>query len=171
VSSNVWFTNVVAFVAANGTMNLTFTIAGGSNDVAYDVFANSILPPAGSRDYPWAWMGRGYHCNTYTLTNLPTYSAFLILGQPTDSDRDGLTDAYEQLVSQTNPANADTDGDGMMDGWEVIQGLDALADDSALTGWRSNFNYDSGGWLTELFGIREKTIGLDAEGNVQQARP
>lgn len=171
VSSNVWFTNVVAFVAANGTMNLTFTIAGGSNDVAYDVFANSILPPAGSRDYPWAWMGRGYHCNTYTLTNLPTNSAFLILGQPTDSDRDGLTDAYEQLVSQTNPANADTDGDGMMDGWEVIQGLDALADDSALTGWRSNFNYDSGGWLTELFGIREKTIGLDAEGNVQQARP
>ena len=29
------------------------------------------------------------------------------------------------------PANADTEGDGMPDGWEVTNGLDPLVDDSA----------------------------------------
>ena len=42
VSSSVWITNAVAKLT-NGAMSLTFTIAGGSNGVAYDVFANSVL--------------------------------------------------------------------------------------------------------------------------------
>ena len=57
-------------------------------------------------------LGRGWdraiHGNTYTLTNLPNTACFLILGTPQDSDFDGLTDAYERLVSKTNPYNADT---------------------------------------------------------------
>ena len=118
-NSNVWITNSVAARAANGTMNLTFAISGGSNAVAYDVFANSLLVPVTSAT-AWAWMGQGYHCTTYLLTNLPSTSTFLMLAKPTDSDLDGLTDAYENLVSKTDPNNPDTDGDGVLDGWEVV---------------------------------------------------
>lgn len=37
---------------------------------------------------------------------------------PSDLDSDGLTDAEEHLLG-TDPANPDTDGDGLLDGWEV----------------------------------------------------
>lgn len=116
-SSSVWLTNVVATVTTNRSVNLSFTIAGGSNNVAYDVFATADL------QYPltnaiWAWMGQGSHCNRYMLTNLPLYSAYLILGTPRDTDGDGLTDAFELLVSHTDPNNPDTYGVGMSDGFQ-----------------------------------------------------
>ncbi|MGH7977974.1 MAG: hypothetical protein ACREE6_01265, partial [Limisphaerales bacterium] len=119
---NVWITNVVAMVVGSGTnatMNLEFTIEGGSNGVPFDVFANSVLS-FGTNGVPWAWEGQGYQCNTYLLTNMPITDCFLILGTPQDSDHDGLTDAYEFLVSKSNPNDYSTDGTGMADGWEVL---------------------------------------------------
>ena len=49
-------------------------------------------------------------------------------GLAQDSDGDGLTDAEEQLLN-TDPANPDTDGDALLDGWEVhgVNGLDLRA--------------------------------------------
>ena len=41
---------------------------------------------------------------------------FYRFGIDIDSDGDGLADAYERLVSRTDPALADTDGDGLGDG-------------------------------------------------------
>src|SRR5271155_1184057 len=133
-SSNVWITNVVAIMATHGTMNVTFTIEGGSNSVPYDVFANSVL--GFGTNYTWAWMGQGFHCEVYTITNLPPTSAFIILGTPQDTDGDGLTDAYEMLVCHTNPLVADTDGDGISDSWEVLLGLNPLVNDNAQPGTR-----------------------------------
>jgi hypothetical protein len=75
-------------------------------------------------------MGQGYHCATYLLTNLPSTSTFLILGTPLDTDQDGLTDAYENLVSKTDPNKPDTDGDGVLDGWEVVFHTDPKNQDS-----------------------------------------
>jgi hypothetical protein len=168
-SSNVWLTNIVA--TKSGTnMNVTFSIVGGSNGVPYDVFANSILSVSASTNTAWAWMGQGYQCVTYSLTNLPGTSCFLILGLPIDTDQDGLTDAYERLVSKTNPFNPDTDGDGMLDGWEVVWGYDPLNDDTGQTGKRSNYTYDLTGWLNTLTGTRVETVTLDAEGNVQTSQ-
>jgi hypothetical protein len=116
-------------------------------------------------------MGQGYHCVTYTLTNLPSTACFLLLGTPRDSDYDGLTDAYEQLASTTLPQNADTDGDGMLDGWEVMWGLNALnINEATKSEKRSNYTYDFVGWLNTLSGIRAETVSLDAEGNVQTAQ-
>ncbi len=45
-----------------------------------------------------------------------------------DSDHDGLTDA-EEIQLGTDPYNPDTDGDGLLDGWEVkgFRGLDLKA--------------------------------------------
>ncbi|MGI6636225.1 MAG: hypothetical protein ACOX7B_13825 [Christensenellales bacterium] len=37
-----------------------------------------------------------------------------------DSDKDGLSDAYEVSVSRTDPKNPDSDGDGLTDGDEVL---------------------------------------------------
>ena len=58
---------------------------------------------------------KGSPCCRYTITNLPPGSAYLVLGTPLDSDGDGLTDAFELLVSHTDPHNPDTDGDGIWD--------------------------------------------------------
>ena len=133
-SSNVWITNVTASVTGSGTNNmmLQFTIQGGSNGMPYDVFANSVLDFSSNTNTAWSWMGQGYHGNTYQLTNLPNTECFLILGTPLDSDLDGLTDAYEKLVSKTCPTNYSTDGTGMSDGWEVYYfgqtGIDPNAD-------------------------------------------
>lgn len=161
-SSSVWLTNVSATSAGN-SMNLTFTIVGGTNGALYDVFASSILFTADSTN-SWAWMGQGYHCTTYTLTNLPTTAAYVLLGTPRDSDFDGLTDAYENLVSKTDPNNPDTDGDGLLDGWEVLWGLNLKGSDASKS---NNYFYDAGGWLRTISGMTTATFGLDAEGNVQ----
>ncbi len=168
-SSAVWMTNVVATLLSNGTMNLAFTISGGSNGWPYDVFATAALA------YPitnaqWGWMGQGYQCTRYLLTNLPPSSALLILGTPLDSDGDGLTDAYELLVSHTDPHNPDSSGDGMLDGWKVLWGLNASINNAAQPGLRSNFAYDPVGRLDLLSGIRGETLTNDFEGNILQAR-
>jgi len=164
-SSSVWITNVVATATTNG-LTVTFEISGGSNAVPYDVFANSILTFSSDTNLAWAWMGQGYHCVTYTLPNLPGTACFLLLGTPLDSDQDGLTDAYEQLVSTTDPHNADTDGDGMLDGWEVMWGTNPLSNEAAQSGKRSNYGYTATDWLNQVSGSRAETIGLDFEGNV-----
>jgi hypothetical protein len=46
-------------------------------------------------------------------------------GQSADTDQDGLTDAEEQQLG-TNPQVRDTDGDALLDGWEVhsVNGID-----------------------------------------------
>ena len=167
-SSAVWMTNVAATLLTNGTMNLAFTIAGGSNGCAYDVFATSAMA------YPitntqWWWMGQGYHCMRYQLTNLPSSSAFLVLGTPKDSDGDGLTDAYELLVSHTDPQKQDTSGDGMLDGWKFLWWLSPSINNTAQPGLRSNFAYDPAGRLDLLSGIRGETLTNDFEGNILQA--
>ncbi|MGD9611500.1 MAG: right-handed parallel beta-helix repeat-containing protein [Kiritimatiellia bacterium] len=56
---------------------------------------------------------------------------FYAAAKRTDFDVDGLTDGAEILLHRTDPANDDTDGDGLRDGWEVNFGLDPLDDGSA----------------------------------------
>ena len=128
-STNVWITNVLASVAGTGTnnMKLTFTIQGGNDGVSYDTFVNSVLDFSSDTNKSWSWQGQGIHGVTYAITNLPNTTCFLILGTPQDSDYDGLTDAYERLVSKTDPHNADTDGDGISDSDEILNGSNPLS--------------------------------------------
>src|SRR5262249_25893953 len=46
--------------------------------------------------------------------------ATICKSSPVDSDNDGLCDAFERIIG-TNPMVADTDGDGLNDGIEVLQ--------------------------------------------------
>lgn len=41
-----------------------------------------------------------------------------------DTDKDGLTDFTEIEQYKTDPKNKDTDGDGYVDGYEVLNGFD-----------------------------------------------
>ena len=74
--------------------------------------------------YPGRGRAKGISAtSTLDLTNLPPTTCFLILGTPQDTDGDGLTDAYELLVSKTDPNNRDSNLDGILDGWDVLLGL------------------------------------------------
>jgi hypothetical protein len=145
-SSSVWITNVSATVLTNGTMNVTFAILGNwnGNTGPFDVFANSILGPTNLSAFQWAWQGQGYSCNTYMLTNLPLWSAYLILGTPQDSNGDGLTDAYSILVLRTSPYTISSANDGIPDAWKVLWGMNPLTpglasqdlDSDGLSNWQ-----------------------------------
>ena len=85
----------------------------------YDVFAIGTLPSPTLSSGNWSWLGQGGHFTNYTVS-ITSGNAFLMLGSPQDTDFDGLTDAYENLVSHSSPTNYTTDGSGMADGWEVL---------------------------------------------------
>ncbi len=121
-SSNVWLTNAVATAGTNRSVNLTFTIAGGYSGSPYDVFATTALTRPLTNGV-WAWMGQGYQCVTYTIPGLTNSEVFLILGTPQDSEGDGLTDAYQLLITHTDPYSPDPIGDGISIGWKVLEGL------------------------------------------------
>ena len=50
----------------------------------------------------------------------------LDLGESVDTDGDGLTDIIETTIHGTDPTDADTDQDGLSDGWEIDHGLNPL---------------------------------------------
>jgi hypothetical protein len=47
-----------------------------------------------------------------------------VLPEDADPDGDGLTSEEELLITHTDPLEWDTDGDGLPDGWEYLNGLD-----------------------------------------------
>jgi hypothetical protein len=124
-SSNVWFA-YPSGVVTNFTVNLTFTIEGGTNGLPYDVFARTLLTKRSGSGPSWTWMGQGYQCVTYTIAGLTNRDVFLILGTPQDSDNSGLTDAYQLLVTKTNPYNPWTAA-GIPVAWCVLNGLNPNA--------------------------------------------
>ena len=63
-------------------------------------------------------------------TNAMENAAFFVAADQSDSDGDGLSDAYERLVSGSSPSSADTDGDGIPDGDEVEFGANPNSPDT-----------------------------------------
>jgi hypothetical protein len=160
----VWITNVTATVVSNGTTAISFTIEGGSDGAMYDVFATGALESPLSNAV-WFWMGQGGHFTNYTI-NITSPNAFLILGTPLDSDSDGLTDAYELLISHTDPHNPYSNLDGILDGWDILLGLNPQLNNPNTQSQRANYGYTLADWLNTVSGVKSGTIGLDPEGNV-----
>lgn len=124
-NSEVWITNL-SMAQSSGQVSLTFSIAGGSTGLAYDVFATTALanPPGAAS---WTWMGQGYSDVTYSIPHLSQGPVYLLLGTPLDSDGDGLTDAYELLVSHSDPDVTNSIDSSMSDGWAVLWNIDPFA--------------------------------------------
>jgi lysophospholipase L1-like esterase len=72
--------------------------------------------------------GSGFAFMTDTFYRFLTNARFVSLGEGqlglTDSDGDKLYDRYEESVFGTLPTSSDTDGDGIDDGTEVVNGTD-----------------------------------------------
>lgn len=62
-----------------------------------------------------------------------------------DSDLDGLTDQAEAQIYGTDPADPDTDGDGILDGAEVVRGTDPQDADDPATALGENIAGNLGG--------------------------
>ena len=74
----------------------------------------------------------GYLQTSGSLGNFDSAAEEDIIGdgsittEATDTDGDGLPDTLEETQYGTDPTSADTDKDGMSDGWEVEHGLNPL---------------------------------------------
>lgn len=126
----LYITNVSVVLLTNQNWTVQFEVQGTNGPA--DMFSTTNLTDVLTNSY-WVWLERGPTCAIYEYTNQAGPRAFYILGTARDSDGDGMTDAYEKLVSHSNPQGwdvLDTDGDGMPDGWEVAHGLDPLVADA-----------------------------------------
>ena len=94
---------------------MTLTILGGQSNAVYDLFATSEL--RGSNTV-WTPLGQGQNSNTCSFSGQTNACATYLVAARLDSDNDGLTDAFEKLVSHSQTNNADSDHDGLPDAWE-----------------------------------------------------
>jgi hypothetical protein len=118
-----YLTNASCSLQTNLTSTLQFSVAGGQAGAPYDLFGIANLPSPGLPGGVWSWLGTVYACTNYVLTNQPTVSGFYLLANKQDTDGDGLTDAYEVLVSKTSPTNAYSVSATVPDGWWVGNGM------------------------------------------------
>jgi alpha-tubulin suppressor-like RCC1 family protein len=72
----------------------------------------------------------GYPTTTINPTRATPIANFLIISAFADPDNDGIVTWRERELG-TNPTNADTDADGIPDGWEVNHNLNPLVNDAA----------------------------------------
>lgn len=106
-------------------------------NATYDLFGTTNMAPLALpalSQTNWAFLMRTTTRPTNFLwTSISTCQTYFQLGTMLDDDLDGLTTAYEVLVSHTKSGAGDgwdTDGDGIPDGWEVTNGLNPLANDA-----------------------------------------
>ena len=117
-------TNTGSGITASLVIHSPWNVSNG----VYDLFSSTNLLST-----TWQYLGRCSPGQTnLTVTGLIGDIGFFRLGTTNDTDGDGLTDAYEQLVSHTDPNLYSTDGTGMSDGWEIFNfghiGVDPNAD-------------------------------------------
>jgi hypothetical protein len=96
-NSPLFITNAACFYDTNAGWTLQFDVQGTNGPA--DIFTISALGTTNA----WTWLERGPTCSRYEYTNMPPEQSYVILGTLLDTDGDLLTDAYERLVSHTNP--------------------------------------------------------------------
>jgi N-acetylmuramoyl-L-alanine amidase len=74
-----------------------------------------------------------------------------------DFDGDGLNNLAEVLTHQTNPLKDDTDGDGLLDGWEIANSLDPNDDGTVNINNGASGDPDHDGLTNE----EEQDLGTD----------
>jgi len=118
--------NIVGLSSAHDLSYLVIYPPWNETNGVWDMFGttNLAFSVGGLNLTNWVWVLRtGIWQTNVTATNFSiTDQSYFRLGTMLDSDGDGLTDAYERLVSHTDPNNSDSDGDGISDGYEYLYG-------------------------------------------------
>jgi hypothetical protein len=129
-NNQVYLTNLAAAMS-NGSTTASFTIAGGTNNFAYDIFSTTNL--ADSPVYSqWNWLGQGYTGNNYTFTNQPLGNTFYRLALPWQT----------MVVAWGDDASGQCDvPSGLTNAIDVAGGYNfslALKADSTVVAWGDN---------------------------------
>jgi hypothetical protein len=74
----------------------------------FDLYRTFHLEGDAVAEGHWQKIGSGTDGQVFTFPNQPCSPVFYVLGCDQDSDQDGLTDAYETLVTKTSPGSAHT---------------------------------------------------------------
>lgn len=112
----VYLTNVVANFTTNEGWTVYFDIAGGTNEVVYDIFSTTEFLGNDITNSTWTWLETGQTCETHWFTNQPTNQVFFVLAVPgADRDGDGLYDGWEwkHFGRLEQQPSGDYDGDGV----------------------------------------------------------
>jgi putative hemolysin len=100
-------------------VNHGVVIAGYSDAGAYWIVKNSWGP---------TWNGDGYFKIGYGECAIEQYAVYAYLEADIDGDSDGIADAIDNCPSDYNPAQTDTDGDGLGDVCDDDDDNDAFDD-------------------------------------------
>lgn len=87
----------------------------------YDLYSTTNLNTdgLGLNGTNWMWLLRTATGQTnLVVSNLTDEACFFRLGRTNDTDEDGLSDAFENLVSHSDFNNGDQNTNGIPDGWE-----------------------------------------------------
>jgi hypothetical protein len=87
----------------NGANTITLTITNAADGV-FDLFRTFELLGDKATDSVWRWIGSGTNGQSLTFGNVLCRQGFYLLGCSADEDGDGLSSAFERLVSKTSPA-------------------------------------------------------------------
>lgn len=105
----VYLTNLAAVLQTNAGWTARFDLQGGPSGVHWDIFVTTNLAANHVTNAQWFWLERGPSCSTYQYTNQFGERSFYIVGSTNDTDGGGLPDAYERLVTHTDPGDPGDD--------------------------------------------------------------
>jgi len=110
------------------------TISGAGTGVHFDHSSPTLIDCNIYNCVPYAlYISKGSDPNLIRTSFDPNT---VFIEDATDSDNDGLSDMAEQLLWNTDPNDADPDGDGLLDGAEIDNNTDPYnpdTDDDGLT--------------------------------------
>jgi hypothetical protein len=98
----LYMTNTTATWMSDSNLTVSFEVRGGTNNLIYDVFGTTNLLANNVTNSQWVWLTNTYTCQNVVLGSQAGDQWTYVLGTPLDSDHDGVTDAWETLVSHSD---------------------------------------------------------------------
>lgn len=138
----VYLTNMAALSAGDGNVTASFSIAGGTNFVPYDILISTNMTTSFSQ---WNWLGIGYTSNRYTFSSQPADSAFYMLAKPSKTMTVAWGDDY---YGESDVPSGITNA--LMVAGSYAYSL-ALLGNGTVAGW--GYSYIDGWVPTNLVGV------------------